>query len=103
MQAPQVQPTATLTLTATLPRRVLECIARLCTKLNRILLMKLVENRESVVVVEDVTSADSQNVIWKLITSSPNRAPSHGPDLLYAQRENSLIMEERGCRKVVFL
>jgi hypothetical protein len=44
----------------------------------------------------DVTSADSQS-LTKLGTSVPDRVPSNGPWLLYAQRENRLVMGERGC------
>lgn len=39
-----------------------------------------------------VTSADSQSLSI-LGTSFPDRAPSHGPGLLYAQRENRLVIE----------
>ena len=39
----------------------------------------------------DVTSADSQSLSI-LGTSFPDRAPSHGPSLLYAQRENRLVI-----------
>ena len=42
------------------------------------------------VMLMDVTSADSQS-IRILGTSFPDRAPSHGPGLLYAQRENRLV------------
>jgi hypothetical protein len=45
----------------------------------------------------DVTSADSQS-IRILGTSFPDRAPSHGPGLFYAQRENRLVIEYRVCR-----
>jgi hypothetical protein len=39
-----------------------------------------------------VTSADSQS-IRILGTSFPERVPSHGSDLLYAQRENRLVID----------
>ena len=48
---------------------------------------------------EYVTSADSQNISGAQKGLPPNRAPSHGPSLLYAQRENRLVMETRDCRK----
>ena len=50
-------------------------------------------DKDNIDIDGDVTSADSQSLSI-LGTSFPDRAPSHGPSLLYAQRENRLIIED---------
>ncbi len=59
--------------------------------INHISLQKRIEKHHLGTLQMDVTSADSQSLSI-LGTSFPDRAPSHGPGLFYAQRENRLIM-----------